>query len=82
MFVGESFVHVHNARYCVPSFILQIPSFSHLQHFNARVCDLMVLMEERLLFRLIQWIQEGLASTDENMEDNAGKEAFSMLTRR
>ena len=42
----------------------------------------MVLMEERLLFRLIQWIQEGLASTDENMEDNAGKEAFSMLTRR
>jgi vacuolar protein sorting-associated protein 13D len=59
-----------------------LPGTTVLKHFNAHVCDLMVLMEERLLFRLIQWIQEGLASTDENMEDNAGKEAFSMLTRR
>ena len=52
-----------------------------LQSVSARVCDVTVLLEERLLLSLLQWAGEGLASTDKTASSE-GKEAFEMLTRR
>ena len=46
-----------------------------------RVCELTVMLEEKLLFSLVQWAGEGLASTDKSA-GNEGREAFEMLTRR
>lgn len=39
------------------------------------------MLEEKLLFSLVQWAGEGLASTDKTASSE-GKEAFEMLTRR
>ena len=53
-----------------------------IQHFDVHVNDLTAMVEERLLFRVIQWVEEGLTNTGQTMDDSEGKEAFSMLTRR
>ena len=45
------------------------------------MCEVTVLMEERLLLSLVQWAGEGLAITDKTASSE-GKEAFEMLTRR
>ena len=53
-----------------------------IQHFDVHVNDLTAMVEERLLFRVIQWVEEGLTNTGQIMDDSEGKEAFSMLTKR
>lgn len=45
------------------------------------VCEVTVMLEEKLLFSLVQWAGEGLASTDKTASSE-GKEAFEILTRR
>ena len=72
------YVTAVNSELCGSS--VECPSPS-LQSLSVRVCELTVMLEEKLLFSLVQWAGEGLASTDKSA-GNEGREAFEMLTRR